>query len=460
MSTASEYLTEHETDFLEDFKQFLRIPSISALPEHAGNVRQAAEWVAERLQVAGAENVRVFPLGEQSVVYGDWLHAPGSPTVLIYGHFDVQPVDPLDLWVSPPFAPEVRDERIYARGASDMKGNVLMSIVAFQALHTVQPSLPLNLKFLFEGQEEIGSPDLPAFVAEHRDLLACDLAVSGDGTQWAEDQPALLVGLRGNCGVQIDVYGADTDVHSGFYGGLVPNPIHALATIIASMRAPDGTIVVDGFFDEVVPLSPADHEAIAQVPFDKAAYKASLGLQDLISEPGYTPLERAWARPTLEVNGIWGGFQGEGTKTVIPNEAHAKITCRLVPNQDPGRIVALLASHAERHAPSGVEVRVQPFSLVARPYVIPSDHVGNQVAGQVLTELYGRPPIITRMGASVPVCETLLSQLGAYTVTFGFGLGDERFHAPNEFLRLTSWFRGQHAWALLLQRLGEVEQIG
>ncbi len=331
------YLQEQQPRYQEELLQFLSIPSISALPEHASAVQEAARWVANRLTAAGLENVQTLPTGGHPVVYGEWLHAPGKPTVMIYGHFDTQPADPLELWTSPPFAPEVRDDRVYARGASDDKGNMFVPILAVEALLQTSGALPVNVKFFLEGQEEIGSPQLPAFIARQRDLLACDLVLSADGGQYGEQQPALLIAFKGLAGAQIDVYGASTDLHSGVYGGAVANPIHALAHILDSMRSPEGKILVEGFYDAVVPLSAGDRAAIAAVPFDEQAYKAAIGVDALVAEPGYTPQEHLAGRPTLEVNGIWGGFQGEGTKTVLPNEAHAKITCRLVADQDPLR---------------------------------------------------------------------------------------------------------------------------
>lgn len=361
------YLAANRPKFLDGLLEFLRIPSVSALPDRADDVQRAARWVADRLQSAGVEGVRILPTGGHPVVYGEWLHAPDKPTILIYGHFDTQPADPLELWTSPPFEPAIRDGRVYARGASDDKGNMLAPILAVEAMLQADGALPVNVKFFFEGQEEIGSPQLPAFVAAHRELLACDLAVSADSVQWAEDQPAILVGLRGTCAIQIDVYGARTDLHSGLYGGLVANPIHALISLLASMRDTEGRILVEGFYDRVVTLSAEERAAIAAVPFDEAAYRDQLGVSALVGEPGYTPRERNWVRPTLEVNGIWGGFQGEGVKTVLPNEAHAKITCRLVPNQEPEQIVQALVSHVERQDTPGVRVESVQCPRAPRP---------------------------------------------------------------------------------------------
>jgi len=324
MPTVETYLQENEPRYTDELLAFLRIPSVSALPERADDVRRAAQWVAGRLMAAGLDNIQILPTGGHPVVYADWLRAPGRPTVMIYGHFDVQPADPLDLWTSPPFEPVIRDDRVYARGASDDKGNMLIPILAVEALLQTEGALPVNVKFFLEGQEEIGSPQLPAFIAQRRDLLACDLVVSADGGQYDETHPALLVSSKGLGGVQIDVRGARTDLHSGVYGGGVANPIHALAHIIDSMRDSEGKILVEGFYDKVAPLSAEDRAAIAAVPFDEAALRGQVGVDALVAEPGYTPQEHMAARPTLEVNGIWGGFQGEGTKTVLPAEAHAK----------------------------------------------------------------------------------------------------------------------------------------
>lgn len=449
------YLRDRSDQSLAEYLDLLRIPSISALPEHTGDVQTAAEWTAARLRAAGMEHVEIMPTGGHPVVYGDWLHAADRPTILIYGHFDVQPVDPLSLWTTPPFEPAIRDGRVYARGASDMKGNLLLTILAVESWLITEGMLPVNVKFLLEGQEEIGSPQLPDFIQRHRELLACDLAVSADGGQYGEDQPALLIGLRGGCGLQIDVRGPAADLHSGLYGGIVHNPNHALVRILDSMRSPQGAVLVEGFYDDVVSLSAEEREAIAAVPFDETGLKKALDVDDFFGEPGFTPVERNWARPTLEIVGMWGGFQGEGVKTVLPSEAHAKITCRLAPDQDPRRIVELITAHVERVSPPGVRVTTTPLPFVARPYLIPADHPGNEVAASVLREVYGREPFYMRMGASVPVCETILTELGAYTVTFGFGLNDENLHSPDEFWRLSSFEKGQHAWGLLIGALGE-----
>ena len=455
MSQWERYLDKNKDCFIDELLDFVRIPSISALPEHAGDVQRAAKWVADRMESAGIEGVRILPTGGHPVVCGEWLHAPGKPTILIYGHFDVQPVDPVDLWTHPPFEPTIEDGRVFGRGASDDKGNMLLPILAVEALLGSEGAVPVNLKFCFEGQEEIGSPQLPEFISDHRELLACDLALSADGGQWSETEPATLLSIRGVCSIQIDVKGASTDLHSGTYGGTIQNPLHALVRLLDSMRSPDGRVLVEGFYDAVFDLPEAERKEIARVPFEEPEYLADLGLNEVFGEPGYSTLERAWIRPTLEVNGIWGGFQGEGIKTVLPNEAHAKVTCRLVPNQDPYRIVELLTAHINKHAPPGVEISVSPLSMLGKPYVIPADHPGNQAARTILREFYGRDPYYNRTGGSIPICGLFLEHLNAYTVSFAFGLQDEGAHAPNEFFRLTSFDLGQRAYCKLLYRLAD-----
>jgi acetylornithine deacetylase/succinyl-diaminopimelate desuccinylase-like protein len=457
MSQAETYLQAEQARYLDELLDFLRIPSISSLPEHIPDVAQAASWVASRLRAAGMEHVQILPTGGHPVVYGDWLHATGKPTILIYGHFDTQPVDPVALWTSPPFEPVVRDGRVYARGATDDKGNMLIPILAVEALLACEATLPVNVKFFFEGQEEIGSPQLPPFVAAHRELLACDLVVSSDGGQWSETEPSILLGLRGGCAIQIDVLGAKTDLHSGEYGGAIQNPIHALVRILDSLRSPDGKIMVAGFYDDVVELSDAERAMVAAVPFDERQYLDELGLDALYGEPGYTTRERTWTRPTLEINGIYGGFQGDGIKTVIPNAAHAKLTCRLVPHQDPSTIVQRVIDHVHRHAPAGVTVNAAPLPFRAQPYLMPADHPGNEAARSILAELYGREPYVVRTGGSIPVMMVFLHDLGVHTVNFAFGLPDEQAHAPDEFFRLDSFERGQRGYVRLLHRLADLD---
>jgi acetylornithine deacetylase/succinyl-diaminopimelate desuccinylase-like protein len=440
--------------YLDELAEFLRIPSISSLPEHAPDVKRAADWVAGRLESAGIEGIQILPTEGHPVVYGQWLHAPGKPTIMIYGHFDTQPVDPLELWTHPPFEPVIKEDRIYARGASDDKGNMLIPILAVEAMLKTRGRLPVNVKFFIEGQEEIGSPQMPDLISSHRDLLACDMVLSADGGQWEENQPALNVGRRGLCALQIDVQSADHDVHSGTYGGTFQNPIHALVQLVASLHGPRGEIAVEGFYAAVRKLSEAERLQIAEIPYDEAQYMRELGVKALYGEGGYSTYERNWARPTLEVNGIWGGFQGEGIKTVIPSKAHAKITCRLVPDQEPDKIADLITAHVARHAPTGATVQVKKLAGSADPFLIPLDHPGNQAARVVLKALYGEEPYVVRTGGTIPVSGLLLKYLGAHMVNFAFGLEDENLHAPDEFFRISSFKRGLRAYGMILEELG------
>jgi acetylornithine deacetylase/succinyl-diaminopimelate desuccinylase-like protein len=455
MAGWEEYLVQHGNRFLDELLQFLRIPSISSLSEHRPDVQRAAEWLANRMKGAGIESVRVMPTGGQPVVYGEWLHAPDGPTVLIYGHFDVQPVDPLDLWDSPPFEPVIKDDRIYARGSTDDKGNLFIPLIVVEALLETTGKLPVNVKFLFEGQEEIGSPEIPKLMAENRDLLSCDLVLGADGGQWAEDQPALSLGTRGLIAVEVEVEGPDHDLHSGLYGGAIANPIHALAHIIDSMHDKDGRITVEGFYKRVRPLTDPERSQFGRAHFEEAQFLKATGTSSLFGEPGYTTNERAWARPTLEVNGIYGGFQGEGMKTVLPSKANAKISCRLVADQDPSAIGDLVLAHVKKVSPPGVRVRATRAEKGASPYLVPENHPGIKIAASVLRDVYGKEPYHTRTGGTIPINALFLEHLGAHVIIFGFALEDECQHSPNEFFRLSSFERGQKAYGMLLDRLGK-----
>ena len=457
MSNWDSYLSENQDRFIEELKDFLRIPSISSLPEHADDVVQAGQWVMSRMAQAGIENIEMLETGGHPVVYGDWLHAPDKPTILIYGHFDTQPVDPLELWDQPPFEPEIVNGRIYARGASDDKGNMFIPIIAVEALLKSEGSLPVNLKFLFEGQEEIGSPDLPPFMKAEAARFACDLVVSSDGGQMSEEQPVLLVGTKGLAALEIHVRGAKSDLHSGSYGGTIQNPIHALSRIIANLRDDDGKILVEGFYDDVRDLSEQDRTLISAVPFDETAFCNRIGVSETFGEPGYSTVERRFARPTLELNGIWGGFQGDGMKTVLPAEAHAKITCRLVADQHPAKIRNLLQTHIEKIAPKGVTVEVKQIQSQALPYLMDNDHPANMIGGLVLTELYGVEPLFVRTGGSVPIYALFETHLKKKCLTFAFGLDDENLHAPNEFFRLSSFEKGQKGYCKLIHALANLK---
>lgn len=435
------YFTEHREKHLEELNEFLRIPSISSLSEHKQDMHTAANWLADKLKQLNIENVKIDQTAGHPVVYGEWLHAEGKPTVLFYGHYDVQPVDPLHLWESDPFNPTIRDNKLFARGASDDKGQVFMHLKMIEALFATEGTLPVNVKFIYEGEEEIGSPNLPAYVEENKKQLAADLILISDTGLYGPGKPAVCYGLRGLTGVQIDVRGPKGDLHSGLYGGGVQNAIHALAEILASFRDQHGTIQVEGFYDRVLPLSEEERQAYRDLDFDEEALKEEVGVKELFGEEGYSYLEQTWARPTLEVNGVFGGFAGEGIKTVLPAEASAKITCRLVPNQDPDDIIQLLKAHIEKHKPKGVEVTISEFDKGA-PYLTPFDHPLIQAAGRSYERIYHVPTAFTRGGGSIPIVASFNEILSLPVVLMGFGLNSENFHAPNEHFHLENFDKG------------------
>ena len=439
--TIKNYLISNRDSNLNELFDLLSIPSISALPDHKEDVSHAANWVAEALEKIGMENVTVHPTNGHPVVYGEWLHLEGKPTVLIYGHYDVQPVDPLHLWDSPPFEPVIRDEKLYARGASDDKGQIFMHLKAVEAILKSEGTLPLNFKFCIEGEEEVGSPNLDSFVEENRELLAADVIVVSDTSMLEKGKPTICYGLRGLAGLQIDVKGADSDLHSGLYGGGVPNSINALVQLLDSFHSESGAVTVEGFYERVLPLTDEEKQAYLDLNFDEEKQRQELGVPALHGEEGYSFLERTWVRPTLDINGIYGGFQGDGIKTVIPSEAHAKITCRLVPNQDPDEIVELLKRHIEANKPEGVHVDITLFDKGA-PYVTPFDHPAIQAAGRAYEAVYQVPTSYTRGGGTLPIISTLDQVLKAPIVLMGFGLPTENFHAPNEHFHLENFDKG------------------
>jgi acetylornithine deacetylase/succinyl-diaminopimelate desuccinylase-like protein len=448
------YLAEQELAHLEALLEYLRIPSISALPAHRADIERAAEWTAEAMRRAGVPEVQVLPSNGLPVVVGRWRVGAEWPTALIYGHYDVQPVDPLDLWDSPPFEPTIRDDRVYARGSADMKGNILTALHAVEAYACTDSELPINLSFIVEGEEEVGSPSLPAFVRAHRDLLACDFVVSADGGMFGPETPSVTVALKGLAGCQLDLTTGETDLHSGQFGAAVPNAARAIAELVAGLHTADGRVAVAGFYDRVRDLTAADRAEIAAVPLDEEELRRQAGVHLLAGEAGYTTGERRWARPTLDVNGIWGGFQGAGAKTVTPCQAHAKVTCRLVPDQEPDEILALIERHMKEHAPIGARVSVARLAGSARPFAVARDHPALLAVKEVLRQVYGAEPLVTRTGGTVPATALFQTELGAATVTMGWMLPDCRAHAPNEWYRLADYHRGARAYGLLLERLG------
>jgi acetylornithine deacetylase/succinyl-diaminopimelate desuccinylase-like protein len=451
------YLDEHETEHMEALKELLRIPSVSALPAHAPDINRAAEWVAARLRSIGLPEVELLPTeGAGPAVFGRWHVADNRPTALIYAHYDVQPGDPFDLWETPPFEPVVRDGAIYARGATDDKGGLLGAVNGIEAYTRTVGGPPINLIFLFEGEEEIGSPTLPKLVAAEKDRLACDVIFSADGGMYGPDNLSLSLSSKGMAACQIDLRTAATDLHSGQYGATVPNAPRALAQLLATLHDDDNRVAVAGFYDAVRPYSAEDRAEIARTPFDERGYMADIGVTELVGERGFTPRERAGSRPTLDINGIWGGFQGDGTKTVTPCEAHAKITCRLVKNQEPVQILDLIERHVAANTPPGATVTVTRFGGSARPFEIPRDNPYLTIAADVLTEIGGKEPLYTREGGTLPIAEVFQRELGADMVFFAWGMPDCRAHAPNEVMKLEHYRAQANGYASLLEKLAEM----
>ena len=441
-TTASTSLEDHleatRDARYESYRDFLRIPSISALPEHAADVRRAAEWLAEALRGAGIEHVEVSETGGHPIVYGDWLHAEGAPTVLIYGHYDVQPVDPLELWTSPPFEPAIVDGRLLARGAADDKGQIHAHVMAAAAVLATRGRFPVNVRYVFEGEEESSSVHLAPWLEANRERLAADVAIISDTGFFEGNLPAITVSLRGLMYAQIDVELSPVDLHSGGFGGAVSNPALALAQILAALKGPDGRIRIPGFYDEVVELTEAEHEAMAALPFDEETYRALTGVPALVGEVGYSTLERKATRPTLDVNGIWGGFQGHGSKTIIPAHAHAKVSCRLVADQDPAVIFARLREFVLDIAPPGVTVTVQELGG-GQPSRTAIDHPMTQAAARALERVFGRPPLFIREGGSIPITAHFSHLLGLPVVLLGFTPPHDNAHAPNEWMDLANY---------------------
>ena len=455
-TTWQAFLDESAAAHDEEFFELVRIPTVSTDPAHAADMRRGADWVAARLTAAGVPHVELLESPGHPVVYGTWHGAEGGRTVLVYGHYDVQPADPLDLWETPAFEPTVRDGRVYARGAADMKANLVTVIQAVEALAAQHGQPPLNLTFLFEGEEEIGSAHTPQLVREHRDRLGADVVLSCDGGMEGPDRAALLVGLKGITGCQLDLSVGSSDMHSGQYGAAVPNALRAMAELAVSFHTADGRVAVDGFSDEVIDLTPAEREEIALVNQSDEELKEEARVFALWGEAGYTPVERQFARPTLDFNGMWGGWQGEGVKTVTPCEAHLKITCRLVPDQDPAKIVDLIRAHVAAHTPAGAKVKVVQNESGARAYAVPRDNPFLVTAERVMAEVYGTPPLVVRSGGSVPITEVFRSTLGLDTVTIGFGLPGSKIHAPNEWFRMEDLAKARSTYARYLEAAASV----
>jgi acetylornithine deacetylase/succinyl-diaminopimelate desuccinylase-like protein len=455
MQPVLDHIHTNRDRYVRELTQLLAIPSISALPDHQGEVRRCAEWVAEEMRRIGLEHVRLVETPGHPVVCADWLHAEGAPTILFYGHYDVQPVDPVELWESPPFEATVRDGEIYARGAADDKGQVFMHLKAIEAHLARTGRLPVNIKLIIEGEEEVGSAHLDAFVLDHRDELAADVVVISDSAMFDRGVPSICYALRGLVYLQIDLRGTDRDLHSGVFGGAVANPAMVLAQVLAQLKDRSGRIKIPGFYDDVRPLAAEERAAWQTLPFNEKKYRKDLGAPKLFGETGYSVLERVWARPTLEVNGLLSGFTGEGAKTVIPAVAMAKLSLRLVPDQDPHRVADMVEAHLRKITPKTVTLTITRMHG-GRPWITEPDNAYVRAAGRAIEQGFGKAPVFCREGGSIPVVSTFQEALGAPAVLFGVGLPDENAHAPNERLDLQNFHNGIIASAILYSEIGGV----
>ncbi len=434
------YLDTHRERFLEELFDLLRIPSISADSRFAGDVRRAAEFVREKLIEAGCDTAQIEETSGHPIVYGEKIVDPNLPTVLVYGHYDVQPSVPDDLWTTPPFEPQVRDGKIYARGACDDKGQMYMHVKAFEVM-AATGNLHCNVKFMIEGEEEVGSNNLGDFCRNNRERLAADVILISDTSMIANDIPSIDVGLRGLSYVEVEVTGPNRDLHSGVYGGAGANPINVLCSMIAGMHDENRHITIPGFYDDVNELSADERAELNKAPFDLDAYKQDLDISDVMGEKGFTTLERTGIRPTLDVNGIWGGYIGEGAKTVLPSKAYAKISMRLVPNQNSDKVTELFADYFRKAVPAGVKVEVRPHHG-GEPVVTPTDSVPYRAAARAMEKTFGKVPIPTRGGGSIPIVALFEKELGIKTVLMGFGLDSDAIHSPNEHYGLFNFYKG------------------
>ncbi|HEV1283903.1 MAG TPA: dipeptidase [Bryobacteraceae bacterium] len=441
-ASTTAYVEQNKDRLLRELFSFLTIPSISTLPENKSDVDRAARFVADSLKNAGLENVEIVPTAKHPLVYADWLHAPGKPTVLCYGHYDVQPPDPLELWKSPPFEPVLRDGNIYARGSADDKGQMYMHIKAVEALRAMNGTLPINLKFLIEGEEEIGGESVAKYVAENPAKLKADVALVSDTAMYAEGIPTLCIGLRGLVYTEIEAKGPSRDLHSGLYGGAAPNAVFGLVELLAKLKDGNGKIQIPGIYDDVEPPAPAEKHSWETLPFNEAEFLAKeVGSTRLTGEPGYSVLERVWARPTLEVHGIAGGFTAAGAKTVIPATATAKVSLRLVPRQNAAKIVAAYKKFVADNAPAGIEVEVRVLSAGEAIMVNP-DHPAIDVAARAFRDVLGRETVFVRSGGSIPIVGDFARHLHIPTILMGFGLPDDGLHSPNEKYKLSNYYAG------------------
>lgn len=441
MQTAwKEYLDQNGQRFLDEMLELLRIPSVSAKSEHKDDMRKCADLVKQRLLDSGADKAEVMETAGHPVVYGEKIVDPSKPTVLVYGHYDVQPAEPLELWHSGPFEPVIKDGKVYARGSADDKGQFYMHVKAMETMVKTD-SLTTNIKFLIEGEEEVGSPNLGAFVAQHKDLLKADVILISDSAMLSMENPSLDVGVRGLSYIEVEVTGANRDLHSGTYGGAVANPITLLAKMIAQLHDENNHITIPGFYDDVVEATKEERELMSRAPYNEQEYKNELGVKALWGEKGFTTNERTGIRPTIELNGIWGGYTGEGAKTVLPSKAFAKVSARLVPNQSSKKMTQMLIDWFHNNAPEGVTVKAWEHHG-GEPYMTPIDSKGYRAAAKAVEQTFGKTPIPVRGGGSIPICSILERELGIKIIFMGFGLDNDNLHSPNEKYNIENYYKG------------------
>ncbi len=441
MQNVLSFVESNKDRYLSELKEFLAIPSVSSQKDHQNDMRRCAEWVSTQMRTIGMQNIQTFETAGHPIVYSEWMGAPGKPTVLFYGHYDVQPVDPLNLWTSPPFEATIRGENLYARGSADDKGQVFIHFKAIEAYMKNEGKLPINIKMLIEGEEEVGSAHLEEFVKSHKDLLKADLVLISDSSMFAKGVPSVCYGLRGLAYMEVEVTGPNRDLHSGSFGGSVHNPIQALSEMIASLHDKNGKVTIAGFYNDVRPLTKAERTAFGKLPWNDKKYGKDLGVKQLYGEKGFTTLERLWARPTLECNGIWGGYTGEGAKTVLPAKAFAKISMRLVPDQKSDKAAKLFEKHLKKIAPKSIDVKVRALHG-GEAAITPIDSPGVKAAVAALEKGFGKKPLYQREGGSIPIVVQFKQILGLDTVLLGFGLPDENAHSPDEHLNLDNFFGG------------------
>ena len=456
MKDVMSYIDSNRDRYLKELKEFLEIPSISTGPSYVKDVKIAAEYVAQQLKKAGMSHVKIFPTPGHPVVYGEHITDKKRPTLLVYGHYDVQPVDPVALWTSPPFEPTVRNGELYARGAADDKGQMFIHFKSAEAYMECGKQLPVNIKYLIEGEEEIGSPNLDSFIADHKDLLMVDAVMVSDTTMFARGIPSICYGLRGLVYFQIDASVANRDLHSGSFGGAVGNPAFELSNILAAIKDVHGRITIPHFYDDVRELTDRERQEFARLPFNEKVYAGEIGVKQLSGEHGYTPLEQLWARPTFEINGLLSGFTGEGAKTVLPAKAMAKVSLRLVPDQKPEIIEDLFEHYVYELAPSFLEIKVTRMHG-GKPWITSLDHPALLAASRAIKKGFGKEPVFQREGGSIPVVATFSEQLGIPSVLFGIGLPDENAHAPNEKLDLENFYNGIRSSAYFLDELAQIK---